>query len=156
MEGRDLTHFPNRGNPNGFKLGGQGKDNKESGNYTRHNAFLQNCLAVGHRKKGFDQNNNAGQMTISHCLAIRNEINFGFSNPYPCTLDIRHCVSLEPTGGEHLATGPDCTITQEDNSWNGNENTPALDGIDIVQLILARRQADGSLPEGLQKILENL
>ena len=155
MEGKDLAHFPNGGNPNGFKLGGQGKENKESGNYTRHDTDLQHCLAVGHRKKGFDQNNNAGQMSICHCLAIRNNVNYGFNNPYPCIVEICHCVSLEPTE-EHIATAPENTVTQESNSWNDDGNTVALDGIDIVQVLLANRQADGSLPEELQKILENL
>lgn len=161
MAGKDLSHFPNSGNPNGFKFGGQGKDNKASGNYTRHDAEASNCLAVGHRGKGFDQNNNAGRMTVSHCLAVRNDINYGFGNPYPCTLDIRHCVSIAPVSGEHLAIAPECTVTQEGNSWNDNVNhnenlNVNLDGIDIVQLLLAKRQANGALPEELLKILRSL
>lgn len=158
MEGKDLSHFPNSGNPNGFKFGGQGKDNKESGIYTCHDAEMSNCLAVGHRSKGFDQNNNAGRMKVSHCLAVRNNINYGFGNPYPCTLDIRHCTSLEPVSGQHLVTAPKCSVTQEDNSWNEQHqrNMSVVDGIDIVQLVLASRQADGSMPEGLLKILRSL
>ncbi len=164
MEGKDLNHFPNSGNPNGFKLGGQGKDNKESGNYTRHDAELKNCLAVGHRNKGFDQNNNAGRMAISHCLALRNDINFGFGNPYPSTLDIRYCISIAPVSGKHLATAPECTLTQEHNSWNGNDNSSlsangnstVLDSIDIVQVMLADRQTNGALPQHLLDILNRL
>lgn len=158
FEGKDLSHFPNGGNPNGFKLGGQGKDNKASGIYTRHDTELSHCLAVGHRKKGFDQNNNTGHMTISHCLAYRNDINYGFGNPYPCRLDISQCISLEPTSGEHLATAPESTVNQTGNSWNEHSqlNTSILNGIDIVKIMLADRQADGSLPEVLQKILKSL
>ena len=161
MEGKDLAHFPNSGNPNGFKFGGQGKDNKASGHFSRHDTEASHCLAVGHRSKGFDQNNNAGKMTVSHCLAIRNNINFGFGNPYPCTLDIRHCVSIEPVSGEHLATAAACTVTQEGNSWNANphedgHHRPDLAGRDMVQLLLAQRQSNGALPEELLSILKSL
>ena len=164
MEGKDLAHFPNKGNPNGFKLGGQGKEEKANGNHTRHNTMLKNCLAVGHRNKGFDQNNNAGDMKISHCLAFRNGISYGFGNPYPCTLDIRHCISLEPVSGEHLTTAPECSLTQEGNSWNGDykshqtdgQSHHFLDGIDIVKVMLSRREPNGSLPEELLKILRSL
>ena len=164
MEGKDLAHFPNGGNPNGFKLGGQGKEEKASGNYTKHDTMLRNCLAVGHRKKGFDQNNNAGRMTISHCMAIRNGINYGFGNPYPNTLDISHCISLEPVSGEHLVTAPECSLTQKGNSWDGDYKSPQtdgqcqhfLDGTDIVKLMLSSREPNGSLPEELLKILRSL
>ena len=156
MEGKDLSHFPNGGNPNGFKLGGQGKDNKASGIYTRHDAELRNCLAVGHRHKGFDQNNNAGHMTISHCLAFRNNVNYGFGNPYPATLDISHCVSIAPTGGHHLVTSREVTVTQSDNSWNTNTESNLLHDIDIVKLLLSERQSSGALPKALLEILNNL
>ena len=156
MEDKDLSHFPNQGNPNGFKLGGQGNDNKASGNYARHDTQLTNCLAVGHRKKGFDQNNNAGRMAISHCLAYRNGVNFGFGNPYPCTLDIRYCTSVEPLEGEHFTTSAECSITQDYNSWNDNNkvNTTILESTDIVQAVRAERQPDGALPTALLKIME--
>ena len=158
MAGKDLKHFPNEGNPNGFKLGGQGKDNKESGVYTRHHTVLMNCLAVGHRKKGFDQNNNAGEMEIGHCLSVGNDINYGFGNPYPCRLDIHHCISLEPGSGQHLITGRETTVRQSDNSWNETHrrNMSIIEGIDIVQVLLADRQADGQLPVALLEILRKL
>ena len=163
MEGKDLRHFPNSGNPNGFKFGGQGKDNKASGIYTRHDTEASHCLAVGHRSKGFDQNNNAGRMKVSHCLAVDNDINYGFGNPYPCSLDIRHCVSIKPGSGEHLVTAPECSVTQEGNSWNDNDNLDLnlndnlnLDGVEIVRAMMARRQANGALPEDLLKILNSL
>ena len=167
MEGKDFHHFPNGGNPNGFKLGGQGKEEKASGNYTRHDAELKNCLAVDHRGKGFDQNNNAGRMTISHCLAVDNNINYGFSNPYPCTLDICNCISVEPKSGVHFATAPETNVTQANNSWNeGNsatdhsvehvQGTILLDGIDLVKTIMADREPNGTLPQPLLEILKNI
>ena len=158
LVGKDLKHIPNSGNPNGFKLGGQGKDNKESGIYTRHHTVLMNCLAVGHRKKGFDQNNNAGEMEISHCMAVDNDINYGFGNAYPCTLNIHHCISLSPISGKHLLTARETTVSQADNSWNepNHRNISIIDGIDIVHVLLAARQADGQLPVTLLEILRKL
>ena len=158
MAGKDLKHFPNGGNPNGFKLGGQGKENKESGIYTRHQTVLTNCLAVGHRKKGFDQNNNAGEMEIGHCLAVGNNINYGFGNPYPCSLDIHHCISIRPGSGSHLATARETTVSQADNSWNEphRRNMSIIEGIDIVEVLLADRQADGQLPVALLNLLRKL
>ncbi len=158
LAGKDLQHFPNGGNPNGFKLGGQGKENKATGEYTRHHTVLMNCLAVGHRKKGFDQNNNAGEMEIAHCLAVDNDINFGFGNPYPCILNIHHCISLSPKSGNHLLTARETTLSQSENSWNEqhHRDTSVLDGVDIVQLLLATRQADGQLPVSLLEILRKL
>ena len=156
MAGKDLAHFPNSGNPNGFKLGGQGKGEKASGNYTRHNTQLRNCLAVGHRSKGFDQNNNAGEMAVSHCMAYRNNVSFGFGNPYHCTLDIHHCTSIDPTSGTHLATNAANTITGRDNSWDTPSVRPVADSLDIVGMVLATRQADGSLPKELLELLKSL
>ena len=80
FNGKDLTSFANGGNPNGFKLGGKG---------TVHNTELYRCLAVGHRSKGFDQNNNAGKMKLINCTAYRNNLNYGFGNDYAYTLDIQ-------------------------------------------------------------------
>lgn len=158
MEGKDLAHFPSHGNPNGFKLGGQGKDNKESGNFTQHDTMMKNCLAVGHRAKGFDQNNNAGKMKISHCMAFRNNISYGFGNPYPNSLDISHCISLEPTSGEHFTTAPECNLTEEGNSWNTSTTVTMLQQMpnDIVQVMLSSREPDGSLPKELLNILRSL
>ena len=66
FEGKDIANIANGGNPNGFKLGGKG---------SVHNTELYRCLAIGHRSKGFDQNNNAGAMKIINCTAYANNIN---------------------------------------------------------------------------------
>ena len=54
--------------------------------------------------------------------------------------------------------GTESTVNQTGNSWNEHSqlNTSILNGIDIVKIMLADRQADGSLPEVLQKILKSL
>jgi hypothetical protein len=58
------------GNGNGFKMGGSDDKN------LRHNAILKNCLAVGNRVKGFDQNNNKGSVTLYNCTAYNNGTNY--------------------------------------------------------------------------------
>ena len=152
FSGKDLKKFANGGNPNGFKLGGQSSENKSSGNYTKHDTELYRCLAVGHRGKGFDQNNNAGKMKIVNCTSYKNNVNYGFGNPYPYTLDIYNCISLAPTGGDgakyHLATTSEGTVTQGNNTWNDGFSVSADDfeSLDIEPLLLAPRNADGTLP----------
>ncbi len=56
------------GNGNGFKLGGSGDKDE------RHDAVLIRCLAFDNLQKGFDQNNNMGNMTLINCT--------GFATPY--------------------------------------------------------------------------
>ena len=145
FEGKDLAKYANGGNPNGFKLGGKG---------TAHNTELYRCLSVGHRSKGFDQNNNAGEMTIVNCTAYKNKINYGFGNDYAYTLSIHNCVSLSPTGGSgqnnHLATAKSGTVVQGNNTWLSGFATSEADFESLdASLILEPRNADGSLPETL-------
>ena len=139
FKGKDLTHFPNGGNPNGFKVGGKG---------TKHDVELVNCIAVGHRSKGFDQNHDAGSISIIGCTAYQNGINYGFGNQESCQLYIYSSVSLDPTEA-HLMTPPNGATTQAANSWNEGYATTVADfeSLDVYRYILAPRRADGSLPE---------
>ncbi len=57
-----------KGNGNGFKLGGS------SGKDQSHNSILIRCLSFDNLQKGFDQNSNAGNMTLVNCT--------GFAKPY--------------------------------------------------------------------------
>ena len=144
FNGKDLANFPNGGNPNGFKLGGKG---------TAHNTELYRCLAVNHRSKGFDQNNNAGKMKIVNCTAYLNKLNYGFGNDYAYTLDIHNCISFEPGDGAkgHLVTAKKGTVTQSHNTWNDGFSVSDADfeSLDVENLILSPRNADGSLAETL-------
>ena len=144
FNGKDLTSFANGGNPNGFKLGGKG---------TVHNTELYRCLAVGHRSKGFDQNNNAGTMKITNCTAYQNKLNYGFGNDYAYTLDIHNCISFEPGDGEkgHLVTAKKGLVSQSHNSWDDHFSVSAADfeSLDVENLILSPRNADGTLAETL-------
>ncbi len=142
FSGKDLSNISNGGNPNGFKLGGKG---------TVHDTELYRCLAVGHRSKGFDQNNNAGNMKIINCTSYDNKINYGFGNNYAYTLTIKNCISLSPTSTDFQKyTG--ATIESDHNTWNTGFSVSETDfeGLDIESIILAPRNADGSLPETTQ------
>ena len=142
FSGKDLANFANGGNPNGFKVGGNG---------TKHNVELYRCLAVGHRSKGFDQNNNAGDMKVINCTACQNNINYGFGNDKPFTLTVYNNVSLSP-GSSHWKRSSKGTTTQVNNTWNtGFEATEDdFEGFDIESIIMAERNADGTLPETTQ------
>ena len=138
FKGKDLKHFPNGGNPNGFKVGGKG---------TIHDVELVNCIAVGHRNKGFDQNHSAGFVSIVGCTAFRNKISFGFGNDEPCRLQIVGSVSLEPAES-HLLIPPNGTFSGTANSWDEGYGVAHCDfsSLDSESFILAPRNADGSLP----------
>lgn len=145
FSGKDLANFPNGGNPNGFKVGGNG---------TKHNVELYRCLAVGHRKKGFDQNNNAGNMMVINCTAYKNDINYGFGNDYAYTLAVYNNISLSPLSS-HWKRSDKGTTTQVHNTWNGDTkpwaaNESDFEGLDVTEIIFAERQADGTLPETTQ------
>ena len=142
FSGKDLKNFANGGNPNGFKLGGQG---------TKHNTELYRCLAVGHRSKGFDQNNNAGNMKVINCTAYDNNINYGFGNDYAYTLTVYNNVSLSPRSS-HWKRSDSGTTIQEHNTWNTGYSASESDfeGLDIESIINAPRNADGSLAETTQ------
>ena len=137
--GKDLKNFANGGNPNGFKLGGNG---------TKHNTELYRCLAVGHRSKGFDQNNNAGNMKLVNCTAYQNDINYGFGNDYAFTLTVYNNVSLSPISS-HWKRSNVGNTTQVHNTWNSGyaATEDNFEGLDVTEIIFAERLADGSLPE---------
>lgn len=142
FNGKDLKNFANGGNPNGFKLGGQG---------TKHDTELYRCLAVGHRSKGFDQNNNAGHMKVINCTSYKNKFNYGFGNSYAYTLVIKNCISLSPISS-HFDKYPGATITDDHNTWDTGFSASESDfeGLDIESTIFAPRNADGSLAETTQ------
>jgi hypothetical protein len=140
--GETLSAYKNHGNGNGFKLGGNG---------TKHNVEIYRCLAVGNRSNGFDQNENAGKMKVINCMAYQNNFNYGFFRSNPFSLEIHNCISLEPTGhpNNHFGTGEPNNVTQSHNSWNDGFSVSASDfeNLDVKNLIIAPRNADGSLPE---------
>ncbi|MBR6167695.1 MAG: DUF4990 domain-containing protein [Paludibacteraceae bacterium] len=131
-----LDRYPCQGNGNGFKMGGQ---------YTDHKILIHHCLAVGNYARGFDQNNNGGTMWVYNCSAYQNNYNYGFTTAYGSNA-IRNCVSLSGQNGD--AYKSQTVITIDHNSWNSGYSVSASDFQSLdTTLILAPRQADGSLPD---------
>ena len=133
-----LDKYPNMGNGNGFKMGG---------NYSSHQVLIHHCLAVANTVKGFDQNNNDGTMRIYNNTGYLNGYDFGFTTKYG-TLSIQNCLSYQSLNGN--ATKSATTLVNSHNSWNiSGLSVSASDflSLDTTQ-ILAARQADGSLAEG--------
>ena len=133
-----LDRYPNMGNGNGFKMGG---------NYSSHQIMVHHCLAVANTVKGFDQNNNDGTMRVYNNTGYLNGYDFGFTTKYG-TLSIQNCLSYK--GKNNNATQSKTTLVNSYNSWNISGLTVSASdflSLDTTQ-ILAARQADGSLAEG--------
>ncbi len=132
-----LNQYPNLGNGNGFKLGGD---------YTGNPVQLQHCLAVSNTVKGFDQNNNFGDMTLYNCTAYLNGTDYGFNNNSGGTLVIRNCLSYKSKSNNVFRPK---NLTTDHNSWNtsgisvSDNDFLSLD----TALILTDRDSDGNLPE---------
>ena len=58
-----LTEVAPKGNGNGFKCGS---------NQGAMNVYMNRCLAVYNKAKGFDQNHNAGDIILNNCTGITN------------------------------------------------------------------------------------
>ena len=131
-----LAKFPCQGNGNGFKMGG---------GYTNHKILIHHCLAVGNYARGFDQNNNGGTMWVYNCSAYQNSYNYGFTTAYG-TNTIQNCISLAGQNGD--AYKAQTVVSIDHNSWNSGFSVSANDFQSLdTTLILAPRQADGSLPD---------
>ncbi len=132
-----LENYTNFGNGNGFKLGG---------NYSTHNVTVTNCLSSQNTVKGFDQNNNAGTMTLYNNSAYNNGTDYGFSNNSFGTLIIKNCVSLSSKSSNVLRSK---SVTNVNNSWNTSGVICSADDFvstDATQ-ILTNRETDGSLSD---------
>ena len=87
-------------------------------------------------------------MKIVNCTAFDNKINYGFGNDYAYTLDIHNCISLDPTDSD-IKTHASGTVSQSHNSWQAGFSAADDDfqSLDVAGLLLAARNADGTLPE---------
>lgn len=139
---KDGTDPGKEANGNGFKMGGGDNSNVK---LLMHHFKLVNCVAFNNKKKGFDQNNNTGSMTLINCTAymnksanysIRTSINKGQK------VIIKNCLSYK--GSVELAA----FVIQEKNSWL---NSFHVDDTDFLSLntneASKSRKKDGSLPD---------
>ena len=130
------------GNGNGFKMGGG--DNSNSANL-KHNVVMNNCLAFQNLKKGFDQNNNKGSMTLYNCTAFSNGT-YNYSIPLALvtgkTAKLTNCVGF--TGSNNLGA----FVVQTTNSWMPPFVVTSADFVSIdPSAAYGPRNADGSLPD---------
>lgn len=129
-------------NGNGFKLGGGDNSNSLR---SMHHFILKNCLAFENKSKGFDQNHNAGSMTLFHCTGFNNKLaNYRITeslNPGQA-LTVKNSVSL--AGAVELGF----FAIQEANSWMNPFVVSAADFLSLdFSPASAPRQAGGNLPE---------
>lgn len=131
-----LTRYPCQGNGNGFKMGGD---------YTDHKILIHHCLAVGNYARGFDQNNNGGTMWLYNNSAYDNAYNYGFTTSHG-TNTIQNCISYASQNGDSYKA--QTNVANDHNTWNSGFSVSASDFRSLdTRLILAPRQADGSLPD---------
>lgn len=136
-----LLHYPNHGNGNGFKLGG---------NYSTHNVTVHHCLSVANTVKGFDQNNDAGEMKIYNNTGYDNGNNMGFHNSNYGTLHIQNNISFQGRKGDLVRA--QTIVVNDHNSWN-NIPVSASDFLSTdTTYILSQRNTDGTFPETITSL----
>ena len=128
-------------NGNGFKLGGSA--NKDQA----HNFIMVKCLSFYNKAKGFDQNNNAGSISLYNCTANKNGDNdFGLNSTgvtYAAgtLFTVKNCNSLG-TKSTSFRSG---TI-KSNNSFSTATTSTNYSSIDTTG-VSGKRKIDGSLPE---------
>jgi hypothetical protein len=130
------------GNGNGFKMGGS--DLRD----LRHNFTLTRCVAFQNKVKGFDQNNNTGNITLHNCTSWNNGTNFGLNSAVTLAAGkafiVKNCISLT-TASSNVFNAATQFAT---NSWTSGFTVAAADFQSIdPTLAYGARQADGSLPD---------
>ena len=131
-----LAAYPNMGNGNGFKLGGDG---------TVHDVLVHHSLSVSNTVKGFDQNSNAGTVYLYNNTGYKNGSDYKFYNPNGCKLYIRNCIGFNTVAAD---LKDEIVQVSSHNSWNDGFAVSSMDFQSIDKsLVLAPRKSDGSLPE---------
>mgnify|MGYP003298775804 CR=1 FL=1 len=130
-----LSKYYNWGNGNGFKLGGGS---------TVHNVALYRCLSVQNTVRGFDQNNNFGDMVIYNASAYDNGTDYGFGNGNGGNLIIKNSVSLKSRSANYFKCSK---VTNVNNSWNtSGVSCTEADFFSLdVSLILQPRETNGEI-----------
>lgn len=140
-----LAKYPCQGNGNGFKMGGGYTNTSAGESGTKHNVLIHHCYAVGNYARGFDQNNCGGNMYIYNNTAYLNQVNYGFTTNFG-TNYLRNNISWKGTASD--AYPSKSNPVNDHNTWNSGFSVYNGDFLSRdTTLILAPRQADGSLPE---------
>lgn len=137
LNGIDIWNYGSfAGNGNGFKLGGNGA--------IQHNR-ISRSVAFGNRVKGFDQNNNAGGVTLINNTSYKNGINYGFCSTVSSgeKHTFRNNISLSGSSADSICNTTDNT----NNTWNTGLAASSTDFVSLdTNLATKAREADGSLP----------
>jgi len=135
---KDGTNPGAQANGNGFKMGGG--DNSNSQKLTHH-FYLKNCIAFDNKGKGFDQNNNAGTMSLLNCSGFGNgSANYRIKKALASgeQLMVKNCVSY--SGSAELGS----FAIQKTNSWMAGFYVNGSDFVSIdTSGVSAPRKSDG-------------
>jgi hypothetical protein len=124
------------GNGNGFKLGGNAQVQRNR---------ISNSVAWGNLNKGFDQNNNAGGVTLYNNTAYDNGRNYGFCGNVNSGQQhvFRNNVSWSSDNSDDI-----CNASSSNNSWNGGVSVSSSDFVSInTSTATVERNPDGTLPD---------
>ena len=160
-----------RKNGNGFKLGGGGSSGGAAFDQSVGAHVVTNSVAFGNLHKGFDQNNAYEAMYLCNNVAWGNEYNYRFPTELAYgTMYLRNNIGFNPTKLNHeflsenkegsklpdteynsWTTLDGCDPYKEGNKVNGEkvytkDYTNQFKSLS-VELAMAPREADGSLPE---------
>ena len=160
-----LNNGFDKGNANGFKMGGC----KQGGTSTGAHVF-KNCIAAFHAKKGFDQNHHREGSYLINDLSFGNGINYGYNMEKPDYGNwvLRNCVgfaygSQKMERNSAFTIAPDidyCTWTTLDHtnpmgekaSSNGTSYSKTIGNYDSeyedlsYETAIGDRQENGELP----------
>ncbi|WP_437737620.1 right-handed parallel beta-helix repeat-containing protein [Sorangium sp. So ce1335] len=121
---------PYMGNGNGFKMGGS--------NGLASDHVITRSVAFGNKVRGFDENNNIGNITVKNCTGwLNGSMNFAFGEG-GCHTFINNISHARKSGDEPVGT-------QVSNAFEGATDADFL-SLDRA-LAKAPRNPDGSLPE---------
>jgi hypothetical protein len=137
---KDGTNPGSQANGNGFKMGGS--DTKD----LVHNFIVKNCLSFNNKVKGFDQNSNAGSITLYNCTAYNNSgqdymLNSQTGVVYDPTsvFTVINCAALGTIGTSFRTE----TILTTNNFLTSTSDYVSIDTIGVT----GARKPDGSLPD---------
>ena len=126
-------------NGNGIKMGGSTLKNQA------HNWVATNCLSLYNKSKGFDQNNDAGSITLYNCSSFKNTANdynlnsSGVTYNASSVFTVKNCVALGTTGTSFKSG----TIQATNNFSTASTDYVSIDTTGIS----GHRKVDGSLPD---------
>jgi hypothetical protein len=104
--------------------------------------IARHCLSVNNLAKGFDQNHNAGEMTMINCTAWGNPKSEFYFKEESDALTIKNCIGIGARLNKDLITSG----TYESNVWEVSITASEFESNNVSD-ILAQRNSDGTLSE---------